>query len=87
VAVQDELRDQRLHALGQAIRNRRTTLGISQTALGDLVGFDQTDISRLERGQHAIGVDRLWLIADALEITPAGLLAVAEQVAEQDRPD
>lgn len=59
------------------------TLGISQTAVGDLVGIDQTDISRVEKGRHAIGIDRLWMICDALEITLAGLLAVAEEIVER----
>lgn len=85
MAADEELRSQRLRALDEAIRSRRTTLGISQTSAGELVGYAQEDISRIEKGKHAIGVDRLWLICDALEISPTGLFAVAEEIAEQQR--
>lgn len=80
-------REARLRAIGEAIQVRRSTLGISQTACGELVGVAQEEISRIESGRHAIGVDRLWQIADALETTPAGLLIAAQEIEGDDEDD
>jgi len=87
VAHTEELRGQRLRALGQAIRSRRASLGITQAAVGGLVGIAQADVSRIEIGRHALRIDRPWMICDALEITPAGLLAVADEIVERLRAE
>lgn len=84
--VSDELdariRDQRLLALGAAIRARRQTLRLTQQQLADAIDSHQNDVHRIESGQHALGWDRLWQIADALETTPSELAATAEDIYE-----
>ncbi|BFM38915.1 hypothetical protein OLK001_08410 [Synechocystis sp. LKSZ1] len=41
----------RQHLKAEVIKELRKELGLSQAELGSLLGSDQTDISRLERGQ------------------------------------
>jgi len=76
----DPLRTRRLQALGRAIRSRRETLGISQRGLAEQVGTSQNAIYEWEAGLVAPGADKLWLLADAFEMTPSELLSIAEQV-------
>lgn len=73
-------REARLKALGEAIHTRRKTLRITQKQLAEALGKHQNDIHRIETGQHALGWDRLWQIADALETTPSELAATAEEI-------
>ena len=60
--------------LGRQVRDAREAAGLSQKAVGDLVGFPQSRISLIERGQ----VD---------ESTTAEILrAIEEVMAERERP-
>ena len=80
----DTLRTKRLQALGQAIRSRRETLGISQRGLAEQVGTSQNAIYEWEAGLVAPGADKLWLLGDAFDMQPSELLAIAQEVAGPD---
>lgn len=54
-------------ALGQAVYDRRMTLGISQTELAARAGTTQTVISRLEGGAVTPTLPLLHRLASALE--------------------
>lgn len=54
-------------ALGQAVYDRRTALGISQTELATRAGTTQTVISRLEGGAVTPTLPLLHRLASALE--------------------
>lgn len=56
------------------IRDARRRAGLSQARLAELVGVDQSGISRIERGQRPVTVDMLKAIAAALGIRAARLL-------------
>ena len=45
----------------------RITRGLTQTQLAEMVGCTRVDVSRWERGTHAMGAQRLAQIARALE--------------------
>ncbi len=57
------------------IRNARKAVGLTQAELARRVGCDQSEISRLERGERLMSVRMLTAIARALEIPPSALLA------------
>lgn len=63
----------RRYALGVQIRLAREAANMSQERLAELAGLTRASISRIETGTHALVVDRLWLIADAVGV-PAGEL-------------
>jgi len=73
-------RDRRLVCLGQAIKEQRLALGLTQEQLAHLIGSEQVDVSRLESGRNAIRIDRFWVLAESLAISPAELLMVAERI-------
>ena len=57
-----------MQMLGDKIRNYRRQKGLSQERLGELVGFSQSKISKIENGDWDRLSD-LRLIAAALEVS------------------
>ncbi len=53
-------------AISHAITRHRNAHGLSQTALGERLGMSQTQISRLELGEHTPSFETLLRVADAL---------------------
>lgn len=80
---------QRRYDLGKAVAMRRKAVGLTQDELADIVGCDRKSINRLENGSHAVTLDRLWPVADALEISIGELDARATQIANErgQRPE
>ena len=74
---------QRRYDLGTAIYQRRKTRGLTQDELAEIIGFDRKSINRVENGAHAITIDRLWLIADALQVSLGDLAADAADIAKK----
>jgi len=65
-------------ALGQAIRELRLGLGISQEGLADRSGLHRTYVGGIERGERNVSYSNLLKLASALEARPSELLARAE---------
>jgi transcriptional regulator with XRE-family HTH domain len=60
-------------AFGRSIRKLREQRRLSQEALGDLVGFNATYVSRIERGVQNVGLKTIQKIAKALKTSPEKL--------------
>ena len=56
----------------------RIARGLTQTQLAEMTGCTQADISRWERGTHAMGSRRLAQIARALECRIEDIIEVQE---------
>jgi len=52
--------------LGYLLKDARVRRGLTQAETGRSVGLDQTVISRIENGRHALRVDTLFRILGAL---------------------
>lgn len=63
-----------LVALGQAIREARSSKGISQEKLALLAEVDRSYVGRIERGDNNVAVLTLARLADALDVTVARLM-------------
>ena len=61
--------------MGEAIRQQRRRLGMTQAQLATLIKTQSDSISRIERGHHQPSLARLEKIASALEISPSQSLA------------
>lgn len=55
-------------ALGEAIRNRRESLGISQSSLARRIGSARTTVTNIEAGGQSIMIHQLMEIARALRM-------------------
>ncbi len=71
------LRDARRQAFGAAVRARRLEVGLSQEDLAAAAGMDRKSISRIETGTYSPSLDRLWVLADALESDLPDLVSAA----------
>jgi len=54
--------------VGQRIRQRRTQLGLSQTALGQALGVTFQQVQKYEKGVNRVGSSRLAQIAEVLQV-------------------
>lgn len=61
--------------VGEAIRQQRQRLGMTQGQLAALIKVRSDSISRIERGHHQPSLPRLEKIALALEVSPEALIA------------
>lgn len=64
---------------GERIRRLREGAGISQKALGDRLGIDQSGVSRLEDGVRTVTARELVAIGDVFGVSLAELVEDGEQ--------
>lgn len=57
------------------IRQARRQAGISQMQLARMIGVDQSAVSRIERGERSVTVERLVAISRVLGVEPAVLIS------------
>lgn len=60
--------------VGDAVRDRRETLHLTQRELAAMMGTSQPKVSRLEAGEDNVTLATLQRAASALDIDPATLL-------------
>ncbi len=53
--------------VGNRVKHRRTTLGMSQEQLGVALGVTFQQVQKYERGANRIGASRLWDLSRVLE--------------------
>ncbi|KGJ18494.1 helix-turn-helix domain-containing protein [Paracoccus sanguinis] len=57
--------------VGQRIRHRRWTIGMTQQQLADSVGIKFQQIQKYETGMNRVSASRLWDIAKAMDVPVA----------------
>jgi len=67
------------HAFGDAVREAREKLGISQEELGFESELDRTYVSGIERGVRNPTIKTIHRLCRALGVRPSALLKAAEQ--------
>ncbi len=55
--------------VGKRIRERRVSLGMSQTDLGEYLGLTFQQIQKYERGANRISASRLWALSDFFKVS------------------
>lgn len=68
------MKDARLVAFGQKVREIRKSKGLSQEALADIAGVDRSYMGHIERGEKNITLTKIYQIAEALNINASELL-------------
>lgn len=69
--------------IGLKIRNKRRDMGISQEDLAKQSNLERPSIVLIESGKQKLPIDRLYIIAHALECTPKDLLPESYEVFEE----
>ena len=72
-------------AFAQVLRTRRQKLGLSQTDLTGDEEFDQSYISKLERGRQQVCIRGLFHLAGKLETEPEELIAEVNRLLREAR--
>lgn len=70
--------------VGQNVRKLRTKMGLSQKALGALIGKSESQVSAYETGTTAMTIDTLFEIAKAGQAKPEDILKGFEAPKEWD---
>lgn len=70
-------------AYGRALRQHRTSRGISQERLAHLSNLDRTYVSGIERGERNPSLTNILKLADALSLRVSELAATAETLMEE----
>lgn len=65
--------------VGQNVRRLRTKMGLSQKALGALIGKSESQVSAYETGTTAMTIDTLFDIAKAGKVKPEDILKEYEE--------
>jgi transcriptional regulator with XRE-family HTH domain len=60
--------------LGERVRTRRESLGLSQEALAALCDVHWTFLGQVERGQRNLSLHNMLKIANGLQVDPAELV-------------
>jgi transcriptional regulator with XRE-family HTH domain len=63
----------RRQRLGAVVRRLREERGLTQEELAVRSGFDRKSVNRLENALYSLAVDRLYPLADALDVPVAAL--------------
>jgi transcriptional regulator with XRE-family HTH domain len=74
-------------ALGKRIRHLRWMLGMTQQALGALIGVKFQQVQKYEAGDNRVPASRLPAIAQALEVTVQDLFPDAPTEVETSDPE
>ncbi len=64
--------------IGQAARERRKALGLSQEAFADLIGMHRTYFGAVERGEKNLQLSTLQRVAAGLDVPLSRLIESAE---------
>ncbi|MDB5308827.1 MAG: putative transcriptional regulator, xre family [Gemmataceae bacterium] len=80
-------RQQFLRRLGDRIRDRRTTLNLTQAEFAERCGLHRTFIGSVERGERNLALLSLRKIAAALRVTPAELLTDPADQPKKPNPE
>jgi len=60
--------------IGAAIRSVRTIKGMSQTALGDVLGVTFQQLQKFESGINRLSASQLIVLCKALQISPMDII-------------
>jgi transcriptional regulator with XRE-family HTH domain len=80
------MKDARIVAFGQTVRELRVAKGITQEGFAHLSGVDRSYFGHIERGRKNVTLGMIYQIADGLGMTAAELLqAVQDNQEKNDR--
>jgi transcriptional regulator with XRE-family HTH domain len=73
----------RYEAFLEQVSARRQALRLTQEDVAELVGISKSQFANFERGYSVLSVPKLFVLADALEVTAAELVSTPSQEKKQ----
>jgi len=72
--------------VGARLRARRTLLGLSQTALGDVIGISFQQLQKYEKGSNRISASRLYDVSKLMDVDIGYFFDEMGQAIESESP-
>ena len=72
-------------AIGSRLRELRKERGLTQAELARQIGIQQSDLSRMEKGEYRVSLDNLFKILSAFDLDLADLFGGQQAATEQER--
>jgi transcriptional regulator with XRE-family HTH domain len=72
-------------AIGCRLRELRKERGLTQAELARQIGIQQSDLSRMEKGEYRVSLDNLFKILGVFDLDLADFFGGQQATAEQER--
>jgi transcriptional regulator with XRE-family HTH domain len=72
-------------AIGSRLRRLRKERGLTQADLARQIGIQQSDLSRMEKGEYRVSLDNLFKILGVFDLDLANFFGEREVTSEQER--
>ena len=72
-------------AVGSRLRRLRNERGLTQAELARQIGIQQSDLSRMEKGEYRVSLDNLFKILAVFDLDLADFFGEQQATAEQER--
>ena len=72
-------------AVGSRLRCLRKERGLTQAELARQIGIQQSDLSRMEKGEYRVSLDNLFKILSAFDLDLADFFGGQQAATEQER--
>jgi transcriptional regulator with XRE-family HTH domain len=74
----------RVNLVGARIRQLRKSRKLTQTALSERIGVQQSDLSRMEKGEYKVGLDTLFKVLSVFELDMATFFDGSIEAPDED---
>jgi len=85
--VQQHFTGGRVNLVGDRIRQLRKSRKLTQTALSERIGIQQSDLSRMEKGAYKVGLDTLFKVLSVFELDMASFFDGTVEAPTEDDSD
>jgi transcriptional regulator with XRE-family HTH domain len=72
-------------AIGSRLRELRKERGLTQAELARQIGIQQSDLSRMEKGEYRVSLDNLFKILGVFDLDLADFFGDKQDATEQER--
>jgi transcriptional regulator with XRE-family HTH domain len=83
VAQKSQIGTPEVAAIGSRLRRLRKERGLTQAELARQIGIQQSDLSRMEKGEYRVSLDNLFKILGVFDLDLADFFSDGESIAAQ----
>jgi transcriptional regulator with XRE-family HTH domain len=85
VAQKTQIGTPEVAAIGSRLRRLRKERGLTQADLARQIGIQQSDLSRMEKGEYRVSLDNLFKILGVFDLDLADFFGEGQTTTEQQR--
>jgi transcriptional regulator with XRE-family HTH domain len=85
VAQKSQIGTTEVAAIGSRLRRLRKERGLTQAELARQIGIQQSDLSRMEKGEYRVSLDNLFKILGVFDLDLADFFGDQQSTSDQER--